>query len=59
MSAVPEHAVLHLLYARFGIVLFYDEGIVPVPGSRSKSSFIKGMILGENNQRAEVNHAAT
>lgn len=45
-----EHAVLHLLYARFWHKVLYDLGIVP-----TKEPFQKlvnqGMILGENNQK--------
>ena len=45
-----EHAVLHLLYARFWHKFLYDIGVV-----RTKEPFQKlynqGMILGENNEK--------
>ncbi|MCX2771832.1 leucine--tRNA ligase [Bacillus velezensis] len=45
-----EHAVLHLLYARFWHKFLYDIGITP-----NKEPFYKlfnqGMILGENNEK--------
>ncbi|MGE5704479.1 MAG: class I tRNA ligase family protein, partial [Clostridia bacterium] len=45
-----EHAVLHLLYARFWHKVLYDIGVVD-----SKEPFHKlvnqGMILGENNEK--------
>lgn len=45
-----EHAVLHLLYARFWHKVLYDLGVVP-----TKEPFHKlvnqGMILGENNEK--------
>ncbi len=45
-----EHAVLHLLYARFWNKFLYDLGVVP-----NKEPFQKlynqGMILGENNEK--------
>lgn len=45
-----EHAVLHLLYARFWHKVLYDLGIV-----KTKEPFQKlinqGMILGENNEK--------
>ncbi|MEN1970311.1 leucine--tRNA ligase [Lentibacillus sp. N15] len=45
-----EHAVLHLLYARFWHKFLYDIGVVP-----TKEPFLKlfnqGMILGEGNEK--------
>ncbi|MDR2490247.1 MAG: leucine--tRNA ligase [Spirochaetaceae bacterium] len=45
-----EHAVLHLLYARFWHKVFYDLGLV-----NTSEPFIRlvnqGMILGEDNQK--------
>jgi leucyl-tRNA synthetase len=45
-----EHAVLHLLYARFWHKVLYDRGVV-----HTKEPFQKlvnqGMILGENNEK--------
>ncbi len=45
-----EHAVLHLLYARFWHKFLYDIGVVS-----TKEPFIKlfhqGMILGDNNEK--------
>ncbi|MBP1156381.1 MULTISPECIES: leucine--tRNA ligase [unclassified Paenibacillus] len=45
-----EHAVLHLLYARFWHKVLYDLGVV-----NTKEPFYKlvnqGMILGENNEK--------
>ncbi|HEX9297081.1 MAG TPA: leucine--tRNA ligase, partial [Polyangiaceae bacterium] len=45
-----EHAVLHLLYARFWHKVLFDEGVV-----RHSEPFTKlvhqGMILGEDNQK--------
>lgn len=45
-----EHAVLHLLYARFWHKFLYDIGVVP-----TKEPFMKlynqGMILGEGNEK--------
>ena len=42
-----EHAVLHLLYARFWHKVLYDCGIVECP-EPFKKLFHQGMILGEN-----------
>ncbi|MEM9074275.1 MAG: leucine--tRNA ligase [Myxococcota bacterium] len=41
-----EHAVLHLLYARFWHMVLYDEGHLPVPEPFQKLVH-QGMILGE------------
>lgn len=45
-----EHAVLHLLYARFWHKFLYDKGIV---NSKEpfKKLFHQGMILGENGEK--------
>jgi len=45
-----EHAVLHLLYARFWHKVLYDIGIVPTKEPFQKL-FNQGMILGENNEK--------
>ncbi|MDP4085937.1 MAG: leucine--tRNA ligase [Bacillota bacterium] len=45
-----EHAVLHLLYARFWYKFLYDLGIVPTKEPFQKL-FNQGMILGENNEK--------
>src|SRR5690606_34521390 len=44
-----EHAVLHLLYARFWHKFLYDIGVVPTKEPFQKL-FNQGMILGENNE---------
>ncbi len=45
-----EHAVLHLLYARFWHKVLYDLGMVPTKEPFQKL-FNQGMILGENNEK--------
>ncbi|GFZ84121.1 leucine--tRNA ligase [Compostibacillus humi] len=45
-----EHAVLHLLYARFWHKFLYDIGVVPTKDPFQKL-FNQGMILGENNEK--------
>ena len=45
-----EHAVLHLLYARFWHKFLYDLGVVPTKEPFEKL-FNQGMILGENNEK--------
>lgn len=45
-----EHAVLHLLYARFWHKFLYDIGVVPTKEPFQKV-FNQGMILGENNEK--------
>ncbi|MGO4890054.1 leucine--tRNA ligase [Anaerobacillus sp. MEB173] len=45
-----EHAVLHLLYARFWHKVLYDLGIVPTKEPFQKL-YNQGMILGENNEK--------
>lgn len=45
-----EHAVLHLLYARFWHKVLYDCGVVSTKEPFQKL-FHQGMILGENNEK--------
>ncbi|PTQ55380.1 MAG: Leucyl-tRNA synthetase [Candidatus Carbobacillus altaicus] len=45
-----EHAVLHLLYARFWHKVLYDLGLVPTDEPFQKL-FNQGMILGENHEK--------
>ena len=45
-----EHAVLHLLYARFWHKFLYDIGVVPTEEPFQKL-YNQGMILGENNEK--------
>ena len=45
-----EHAVLHLLYARFWHKVLYDIGVVPTEEPFQKL-YNPGMILGENNEK--------
>ena len=45
-----EHAVLHLLYARFWHKYLYDKGIVSSK-EPFKKLFHQGMILGENGEK--------
>lgn len=45
-----EHAVLHLLYARFWHKVLYDLGIVPTKEPFQRL-YNQGMILGENNEK--------
>ncbi len=45
-----EHAVLHLLYARFWHKVLYDRGGVSTPEPFQKL-VNQGMILGENNEK--------
>ncbi len=45
-----EHAVLHLLYARFWHKFLYDIGVVATKEPFQKL-FNQGMILGENNEK--------
>jgi leucyl-tRNA synthetase len=45
-----EHAVLHLLYARFWHKVLYDVGVVQTKEPFQKL-FNQGMILGENNEK--------
>lgn len=45
-----EHAVLHLLYARFWHKVLYDLAIVPTKEPFQKL-FNQGMILGEDNEK--------
>ncbi|MDI7740397.1 leucine--tRNA ligase [Lysinibacillus fusiformis] len=45
-----EHAVLHLLYARFWHKVLFDLGVVPTKEPFQKL-FNQGMILGEGNEK--------
>lgn len=45
-----EHAVLHLLYARFWHKVLYDIGVVTTKEPFQKL-YNQGMILGENNEK--------
>ena len=45
-----EHAVLHLLYARFWHKYLYDKGVVSCK-EPFKRLFHQGMILGENSEK--------
>ncbi|WP_062199327.1 leucine--tRNA ligase [Massilibacterium senegalense] len=45
-----EHAVLHLLYARFWHKFLYDLGVVPTKEPYQRL-YNQGMILGENNEK--------
>jgi leucyl-tRNA synthetase len=45
-----EHAVLHLLYARFWHKVLFDRGYVPCPEPFQKL-VNQGMILGENGEK--------
>ncbi|MFA5481017.1 MAG: leucine--tRNA ligase [Bacilli bacterium] len=45
-----EHAVLHLLYARFWHKFLFDIGVVDTE-EPFKKLFHQGMILGENNEK--------
>lgn len=45
-----EHAVLHLLYARFWHKVLYDLGVVPTKEPFQKL-YNQGMILGEGNEK--------
>lgn len=45
-----EHAVLHLLYARFWHKFLYDIGVTPTKEPFQKL-FNQGMILGEGNEK--------
>ena len=45
-----EHAVLHLLYARFWHKVLFDEGVVPMKEPFPKL-FHQGIILGEDGEK--------
>jgi leucyl-tRNA synthetase len=45
-----EHAVLHLLYARFWHMVLFDEGVVPT-AEPFKKLFHQGIILGEDGEK--------
>ncbi|MDD5341768.1 MAG: non-canonical purine NTP pyrophosphatase [Patescibacteria group bacterium] len=45
-----EHAVLHLMYARFWHMVLFDAGLIPTPEPFQKLKN-QGLILGEDNQK--------
>lgn len=45
-----EHAVLHLLYARFWHMVLFDAGVVPFP-EPFRRLFHQGIILGEDGEK--------
>ncbi len=45
-----EHAVLHLLYARFWHMVLFDLGVVPAP-EPFRRLFHQGIILGEDGEK--------
>ncbi len=53
-----EHAVLHLLYARFWHKFLYDIGVVETKEPFNKV-FNQGMILGENNEKMSKSRGNT
>jgi leucyl-tRNA synthetase len=50
ISAAPEHAVLHLLYARFWHRFLYDIKVLSTP-EPFKKLFHQGLILGEDGEK--------
>ena len=53
-----EHAVLHLLYARFWHKVLFDEGIVPQAEPFTKL-FHQGIILGEDGEKMSKSRGNT
>jgi leucyl-tRNA synthetase len=53
-----EHAVLHLLYARFWHKVLFDEGIVP-QSEPFKKLFHQGIILGEDGEKMSKSRGNT
>ena len=53
-----EHAVLHLLYARFWHKVLFDEGIVP-QAEPFKKLFHQGIILGEDGEKMSKSRGNT
>ncbi len=45
-----EHAVMHLMYARFFYKVLHDDGLVP-EDEPFKRLFNQGFVLGENNEK--------
>ncbi|MFT3870193.1 MAG: leucine--tRNA ligase [Nibricoccus sp.] len=53
-----EHAVLHLLYARFWHKVLFDEGVVP-QAEPFKKLFHQGIILGEDGEKMSKSRGNT
>ncbi|MDR0352170.1 MAG: leucine--tRNA ligase [Opitutaceae bacterium] len=53
-----EHAVLHLLYARFWHKVLFDAGLVPQP-EPFKKLFHQGLILGEDGEKMSKSRGNT
>ena len=53
-----EHAILHLLYARFITMFLYDQNLVPVQEPFS-SLLAQGMVHGETFQKTETGQYLT
>ncbi len=53
-----EHAVLHLLYARFWHKVLFDEGVVP-QSEPFKKLFHQGIILGEDGEKMSKSRGNT
>jgi len=50
-----EHAVMHLMYARFFYKVLHDEGLVPNDEPFTRL-FNQGFVLGENHEKMSKSH---